>query len=283
MSRGRDDAGTAEKNEGRTKIDDKENHYAEDDCRIGKSHQSSGGAPAAFDGIGKIGIKPVDRDIHQANSSNQIPQERTTNARRHEVIVPRRGKQDFRGVRKKPGALQVHALVERKDQRCHETEEADRTIEHGERKSHVENRNPEEQEIDRGKKQPGIGTVQQHNVNQIERQTERGNEIEDDKVQPLKRIRQAFKSMEKSQFAIHHEANSQGIAIPARALAQKAYAARRAGRFRPGVRYEPDSMAEPTQPQAELEILSGSDVQPALPQEYVAPIHRAGTGETGDR
>ena len=88
--------------------------------------------------------------------------------------------------------------------------------------------------------------------------------------------------MEEAQFAIHHEADAQSIAIPARALAQKAYAACRAGCFRPGVRHETDQIAEATQPQAELQILSGADVEPALPQEHIAPIHGTGAGQTGD-
>lgn len=89
--------------------------------------------------------------------------------------------------------------------------------------------------------------------------------------------------MEKAQLAIHDEADSQSIAIPARALAQKAYAICRARRFRPGIRHETNDIAEPTQPQAVLEILSGTDVQAALPNEYIAPIHGTGTGKTGDR
>src|SRR4029453_12347691 len=97
-------------------------------------------------------------------------------------------------------------------------------------------------------------------------------------VQPLKRIRQALEAMEKAQFAIHDETDSQGIAIPARALAQKANAGCRPGCFRPGVRHETDEIAEATQPQAVLQILSGADVQAALPHEDVAPIHGTGTG-----
>ena len=42
-------------------------------------------------------------------------------------------------------------------------------------------------------------------------------------------------------------------------------------------------IAEAAQPQAVLQILAGADVQAALPQEHVAPIHRAGAGQTGDR
>src|SRR5262249_9126098 len=73
------------------------------------------------------------------------------------------------------------------------------------------------------------------------------------------------------------------VAIPARALAQKAYPTYRAVCFRPGFRHKTDEVAEATQPQAALQILAGADVQPALPQEYVASIHRAGAGETGNR
>src|SRR5262249_29943463 len=83
--------------------------------------------------------------------------------------------------------------------------------------------------------------------------------------------------------AIRHEPDAQGIAIPARALAQQADAAGRAGGFRPGVRHETDEMAETAQPQAVLQILAGTDIQAALPHEYVAPIHGAGAGQAGDR
>ena len=84
--------------------------------------------------------------------------------------------------------------------------------------------------------------------------------------------------MEEAQFAIHHETDSQGIAIPARALAQKAYAAGRAICCRPRLRHETDEVAEATQPQAVLQVLSGADVQAALPQECIAPIHGTGAG-----
>src|SRR5262245_60432877 len=80
----------------------------------------------------------------------------------------------------------------------------------------------------------------------------------------------------------HHEADSQGVAIPACALAQKADGACRPGRFGPGVRHETDEMAEAPQPQAELQVLSGADVEAALPHEYLAPVHGAGAGETSD-
>ena len=53
--------------------------------------------------------------------------------------------------------------------------------------------------------------------------------------------------------------------------------------FRPGVRHEADDIAEATQPQAVLQILAGADVQAALPQECIAPIHGTGAGQTGDR
>ena len=95
VSRGRDSAGTAEIDEGRAEIDDKESEHTEHDCCIGNAHESSGRAPAAFNGIGNIWIEAVDRDIHRAGSSNPIPQERATNAWWHEVIVPRRGEEDF--------------------------------------------------------------------------------------------------------------------------------------------------------------------------------------------
>jgi hypothetical protein len=84
--------------------------------------------------------------------------------------------------------------------------------------------------------------------------------------------------MEKAQFAVHHESDAQSIAIPARALAQKTYGAGRAVCFRPRLRHEADDMAEATQPQAVLQILSGADVQAALPQECITPIHGTGAG-----
>ena len=89
--------------------------------------------------------------------------------------------------------------------------------------------------------------------------------------------------MEKAQLTVHHETDPQRIAIPARALAQQADAADRAVRLRPGIRHEPDEVAKPAQPQAELQILAGADVETALLQEDVAPIHRAGAGQAGDR
>src|SRR6266566_6854385 len=164
--------------------------------------KSSRRAAAAFNGIGNIWIEAVDRDIHQAGPSNPSPQEGATNARRYEVIVPRRGEDDFRGVRKEPAAFQIDALVQGEDQRCPKTEKANRSIEHDKRKCHVENRNPQQHEIDPAEKQCGVGSAeQQHDVNEIQWQGERRNEIEDNEVQPLKRVRQALESMEKAKFA----------------------------------------------------------------------------------
>jgi len=117
MTRGRDGAGTAEIHEGRAEIDNEETEHPEHDRCIGKAHQPSGSAPAAFDGIGNVGIEAVDLDVHRAGSSNPSPQEGATNARGYEVIVPRRGEHDFRGVGKEPGAFQIDALVQRKDER----------------------------------------------------------------------------------------------------------------------------------------------------------------------
>src|SRR5262249_59978800 len=154
-------------------------------------------------------------------------QERATNAWRYEVIVPRRGEDDFRGVRKEPAAFEKDNMVERKDQRRTKTEEPNRSVEHHECKPHVENRNPQQHDIDSCEKQRGIGGAeQQHDVNEIERQAERGNKIEDNEVEPLKRVRQALEPMEKAQLAIHHETNSQSGAIPTPALAQNASAPR---------------------------------------------------------
>ncbi len=84
--------------------------------------------------------------------------------------------------------------------------------------------------------------------------------------------------MEEAQFAVHHETDSQSVAIPARALAQKANPAGRAVCFRPGVRYETDEVAKAAQPQTVLQILSRADVQTALSQEYIASIHGTGAG-----
>src|SRR5215831_2636602 len=284
MARGGDGAGTGEIDEGRAEIDNEETEHPEHDRCIGKAHQPSGRAPAAFNRIGNVGIEAVDLDVLRAGSSNPSPQEGATNARRYEVIVPRRGEHNFRGVRKEPGAFEIDALIEGKDQRCPESKETDRSIEHGERKRHVENRNPEQHDIDTCEKQRGIGGAeQQHDVNEIERQAERGNKIEDNEVEPLKRVRQALEPMEKAQLAIHHETNSQGVAIPARALAQKAYGPGRAISFRPSVRHETDEVTKAAQPQAVLKILSRTDVQTALPHEHIASIHGTGAGQTGDR
>ena len=52
MSRGRYNTGTAEKHEGRPEIDDEERYDSEDAYRVGNAHESPGGAPAAFDGVG---------------------------------------------------------------------------------------------------------------------------------------------------------------------------------------------------------------------------------------
>src|SRR6266436_208957 len=87
MSRGRDGARTTEIDEERAEIDDEETKHTEYDCCIGNAHQSSGRAPAAFDGIGNVGIEAVDLDVHRTGSSNPSPQEGATNARRYEVIV----------------------------------------------------------------------------------------------------------------------------------------------------------------------------------------------------
>src|SRR5262249_61348198 len=70
---------------------------------------------------------------------------------------------------------------------------------------------------------------------------------------------------------------------PARALGKKADPPARPVFSRPRTRHEADEIAEPAQPQAVLQILSGADVQTALPQEYVAPVHGAGAGQAGDR
>src|SRR5262249_56902688 len=100
-----------------------------------------------------------------------------------------------------------------------------------------------------------------------------------DEARRRKRAGKTTEPMEKAQHAIHEEPDSQSIAIPPRALAQQADAASRTVCFRPGVRHEADEIAEPAQPQAVLQILSGADVQTALPHEYIAPIHGAGAGQ----
>src|SRR5262249_33440361 len=52
-------------------------------------------------------------------------------------------------------------------------------------------------------------------------------------------------------------------------------------RFPP--RRQADEIAEAAQPQAVFQILARADVEAALPQEYIAPIHGAGTGQAGNR
>src|SRR5829696_2719986 len=111
-------------------------------------------------GSGTVGSRRLIVTFIRAAFSNPIPQEGATNAWRYEVIVPRRGEEDLRGVRKEPPAFQKDALVDGKDQRCSEPKEADRSVEHDERKRHVENRNPKQQEVDRAEKQKRIGAEQ---------------------------------------------------------------------------------------------------------------------------
>src|SRR5262245_40897490 len=41
-------------------------------------------------------------------------------------------------------------------------------------------------------------------------------------------------------------------------------------------------MAESAQPQAELQVLSGADIEAAMPQEYLAPLHGTGAGAASD-
>src|SRR5262249_48438030 len=109
MAPGGHGAGTAEKDEGGAEIDDKETEHAEYDHGIGKAHEASGRAAAAFDGIRDVRIEPVDGDVHRAVSSNPIAKQRAANARRHEIVALRRGKDDFRRISKKPGAFHVDA------------------------------------------------------------------------------------------------------------------------------------------------------------------------------
>src|SRR6476619_5161889 len=139
----------------------------------------NGRAPAAFNRIGNVRIEAVDRDIHRVRSSNPMPKERAANPWWYEVIVSRRREQDFRGVRKEPGALHKDPLVQGKDQRRAESKETERSIEHDERKRHVEHRNPEQHDIDRTEKQSRVvGAEQQHEISQIKWQAEGGNKIE---------------------------------------------------------------------------------------------------------
>ena len=58
-----------------------------------------------------------------------MPKERAANPRWYEIIVSRRREQDFRGVRKEPGALHKDPLVQGKDQRRAESKETERSIE----------------------------------------------------------------------------------------------------------------------------------------------------------
>src|SRR5262245_35622062 len=90
VPRRRDDAGAAEKDERRAEIDHEESDQTEHDGRISNANESTGRAAAAFDGIGNIRVEAIDLNVHVRSSSNAIPQQRTTNARRHEVIAPRR-------------------------------------------------------------------------------------------------------------------------------------------------------------------------------------------------
>src|SRR5262245_47486436 len=98
MPRGGDGTGTAEKDEGRAEIDDEETKHAEHDRGISDAHEPSGRTPAVFTGIGTVGIEAVDLAAQRAGSSTPSPQGRGANARRYEVVVPRRGEHDFRGV-----------------------------------------------------------------------------------------------------------------------------------------------------------------------------------------
>src|SRR5262249_8916697 len=59
MARGGDGAGTTEIHEGRPEIDNEETEHPEHDRCIGKAHQPSGRAPAAFNRIGNVGIEAV--------------------------------------------------------------------------------------------------------------------------------------------------------------------------------------------------------------------------------
>src|SRR5258706_12405929 len=115
-------------------------------------------------------------------------------------------------------------------------------------------------------------------VSRQDRNADGGNKMKNSEVEPLKVVRQTLEPMEEAQFAVHHETDSQSVAIPARALAQKANPAGRAVCFRPGVRYETDEVAKAAQPQTVLQILSRADVQTALSQEYIASIHGTGAG-----
>lgn len=89
--------------------------------------------------------------------------------------------------------------------------------------------------------------------------------------------------MEEIQLAIGHEADAQGIAVPSRPLAQQADRACRPVGFGPGLRHEADDVTQTTQAQAVFEVLAGPDIEPALAQEHVAAVHRAGAGQAADR
>src|SRR5262245_24170110 len=108
-------------------------------------------------GSGTIGSRRLIVRFMDISPSNRLPEQRATNAWRHKVVVPRGGEDDFRGVREEPGALQVDALIEREDQRGPEREQPGRPVEHDKGKRKVEERNPQQQEIDRQQKRNGVG------------------------------------------------------------------------------------------------------------------------------
>src|SRR5262249_139221 len=117
MAPGGPAAGTADNDDAAAQIDDKETEHAEYDHGRGKAHEASGRAAAAFDGIRDVRIEPVDGDVHRAVSSNPIAKQRAANARRHEIVALRRGKDDFRRISKKPSAFHADALVQWKEKR----------------------------------------------------------------------------------------------------------------------------------------------------------------------
>src|SRR6185369_921246 len=172
-------------------------------------------------GSGTFGSSLFMMRFIQPDPSSPVGKQRATHAWRHEVVVPGSSEQDLRRVGEEPGTLQIDALVEGKDQRYSEAEQVGRPVKKNERERQVKKRDPKKQKVDGGEEQSGIGAEYCHEIDEIERKTERRNKIEKNEIQSLKRIRQPFKPVEQPQLAVHHEANSQGIAIPARALAQQ--------------------------------------------------------------
>ena len=102
-----------------------------------------------------------------------------------------------------------------------------------------------------------------------------------DRLRPARR--RAYARSGSRRRSRHATRRDERIAVPARALAQEADGGWWAICFRPGIRHEPDEVAQTAQAQAKFQVLSWADVQTALLQKRVAPIHGTRAGKTGDR